>query len=152
MRAQVHIHMTGQQPLQHPIAAHHAEETALLLQGLPLVLYTLCTHLSSCIVFCICKVTSLLEARLDVFLIYGRSMQGVFETTLAADCMHGCLQVEQARFLVPPFTLGQAALDMNEVQAQQEQLPGTPEQGGGGTRSILAHLRCPSPQPIASVL
>ena len=55
------------------------------------------------------------------------------------------LQVEQARFLVPPFTLGQAALDMseaNEQPAPQEQLPGTPEQAGGGTRSMLAHLRC----------
>ena len=54
------------------------------------------------------------------------------------------MQVEQARFLVPPFTLGQAAFDTSEVQAQQEQLPGTPEQAGGGTRSILAHLRCRS--------
>lgn len=51
------------------------------------------------------------------------------------------VQVEQARFLVPPFTLGQAVFDTSDIPAQQEQLPGTPEQSRGGTRSILAHLR-----------
>lgn len=51
------------------------------------------------------------------------------------------LQVEQARFLVPPFTLRQANFetDPSEVEPVQQSLPSTPDHGG--TRSMLAHLR-----------
>ena len=47
-------------------------------------------------------------------------------------------QVEQARFLVPPFTLGEPLFCPEERQPQQQRAE-PPQQGG--TRSMLAHLR-----------
>lgn len=47
------------------------------------------------------------------------------------------LQVEQARFLVPPFTLKESVFSVEEQQPRQQQA----EPPQGGTRSLLADLR-----------
>lgn len=56
------------------------------------------------------------------------------------------LQVEQARFMAPPFTLKDAVPSEEEEQHQQPQMQqprkaDPPQQGG--TRSLLADLRYP---------
>lgn len=55
------------------------------------------------------------------------------------------LQVEQARFLVPPFTLKEPLFAVEEQQPQQQQAE-PPHQGG--TRSLLADLRYPTTLPL----
>ena len=58
---------------------------------------------------------------------------------------HIAAQVEQARFLVPPFTLKEPVAAVEEQQPQQQQAE-PPQQGG--TRSLLADLRYPAAMPL----
>ena len=53
------------------------------------------------------------------------------------------LQVEQSRFLVPPFTLSESVF-VGETRPREHQQQSQAEPGEeGGTRSMLAHLRYP---------
>ena len=63
----------------------------------------------------------------------------------ACKSRHVDLQVEQARFLVPPFTLKEPVFAVEEQQPRQQQAE-PPQQGG--TRSLLADLRYPTAIPL----
>ena len=52
------------------------------------------------------------------------------------------VQVEQSRFLVPPFTSGESVFVSEPRKQSQHQVEQPVQQGG--TRSILADLRCHS--------
>ncbi len=61
---------------------------------------------------------------------------------------YACIQVEQSRFLVPPFTLGESVFVGESRKPQQQQVDEPVQQGG--TRSMLAHLRYCSPNSSRS--
>ncbi|DBA69003.1 TPA: hypothetical protein ACH3X2_013170 [Trebouxia sp. C0005] len=69
----------------------------------------------------------------------GRTVQNAFLQPLMMSVISLRDSVEQSRFLVPPFTLGESVF-VGESRKQQQHQADEPDQQGG-TRSMLAHLR-----------
>ena len=74
------------------------------------------------------------------FCIHTMQLYAMQHVRKAVVMRYPCMQVEQSRFLVPPFTLGESVFVGESRKQQQQQQADEPVQQGG-TWSMLAHLR-----------